>query len=47
LTRCVSDEELAAELARNSPEQAADNLVRTVLSRGAPDNVTLVIAKVL
>jgi serine/threonine protein phosphatase PrpC len=43
----VNDGELAAELMRNDPERAADVLIETVLRRGAPDNVSLVIAKVL
>lgn len=47
LTRMVDDQELAAELASKPPETAADSLIETVLSRGAPDNVTLVIAKLL
>lgn len=46
LTRVVDDEELAADLASNGPEEAADKLVETVLARGAPDNVTLIIVKV-
>lgn len=46
LTRLVGDEELAAELASHAPEAAADRLIEAVLSRGAPDNVTLVIASV-
>ena len=45
LTRLVEDEELAAELASDDLEQAADRLVEMVLARGAPDNVTLVIVK--
>jgi serine/threonine protein phosphatase Stp1 len=45
LTRMVDDQELLAELASKSPDTAADSLIETVLSRGAPDNVTLVIAK--
>lgn len=45
LTRMVDDQELLAELASKPPDTAADNLIETVLSRGAPDNVTLVIAK--
>ena len=45
LTRVVSDEEIAAELARGPAEEAADRLVETVLARGAPDNVSLVIIK--
>lgn len=47
LTRVVPDEELAAELGRGSPDQAADALIERVLSRGAPDNVSIVIARVL
>ena len=47
LTRVVSDDELAAELERGAPEQAADNLIDTVLARGAPDNVSLIITKLL
>ena len=47
LTRLVPDEEIAAELGRGSPADAADKLIDTVLARGAPDNVTLIIATVL
>ena len=47
LTRLVPDEEIAAELRRGSPADAADKLIDTVLARGAPDNVTLIIATVL
>lgn len=47
LTRVVRDDELAAELLRSSPDKAADNLIETVLARGAPDNVSLIIVKVI
>ena len=47
LTRVVRDEEIAAELGRSAPAQAVDNLIETVLARGAPDNVSIVIAKLL
>ena len=47
LTRLVPDDELAAELQRGTPAQAADKLIETVLARGAPDNVSLVITKLL
>jgi serine/threonine protein phosphatase PrpC len=47
LTRVVSDEELALTLARTSPEEAADNLLSKVLERGAPDNVSLIIARLV
>jgi serine/threonine protein phosphatase PrpC len=46
LTRMVSDDELAAELASSDPAAAAERLIETVLSRGAPDNVTLIITRV-
>ena len=44
LTRLVNDDELAVELSTKPPELAAEALIETVLSRGAPDNVTLIIA---
>jgi serine/threonine-protein phosphatase Stp1 len=47
LTRVMRDDELMAELERGSLAQAADNMIETVLARGAPDNVSLVITKVL
>ncbi len=47
LTRVVSDDELAVELKRGELAQVADRLIDTVLSRGAPDNVSLIIIKVL
>jgi serine/threonine protein phosphatase Stp1 len=46
LTRVVPDEEIAAEIQRFELSQAADNLIETVLSRGAPDNVSLIAVKV-
>ena len=46
LTRLVEDSELVAELTSRQPEEAADKLVETVLARGAPDNVSIIIAKV-
>lgn len=45
LTRMVDDDELAAELTSNSLDDAADRLIDMVLSRGAPDNVTLIITR--
>ena len=45
LTRLVEDHELAAVLSSNPPAQAADRLIDMVLSRGAPDNVTIIITK--
>jgi len=44
LTRMVDDQELVAQLTSASPAVAAENLIDTVLARGAPDNVTLIIA---
>lgn len=46
LTRLLDDTELAAELTSSHPAEAAENLIETVLSRGAPDNVSIIIAKV-
>lgn len=46
LTRLVSDGELASELTSSPLDAAADRLVETVLSRGAPDNVSLIVARV-
>ena len=45
LTRLVDDNELLAELTSRPPTDAAETLIETVLSRGAPDNVTIIIAK--
>lgn len=47
LTRVVGDAELAEELGRAPPAQAADNLIETVLARGAPDNVSLIITRLV
>ena len=43
LTRLVEDQELLAELTSKRPAEAADALIETVLSRGAPDNVSIII----
>jgi serine/threonine protein phosphatase PrpC len=45
LTRVVNDDELAAELGRGPLDQAADRLIDTVMARGAPDNVSLILIK--
>ena len=47
LTRVVPDEEIAAELQRSQPSEAADRLIDLVLDRGAPDNVSLIIIRPL
>ena len=43
LTRLVPDEELAAVLTSRPAEAAAEELVNTVLARGAPDNIAMII----
>lgn len=45
LTRLVDDAELVAELTSHRPDEAAERLIATVLSRGAPDNISMIIAK--
>jgi serine/threonine protein phosphatase Stp1 len=47
LTRVVEDHEMAAELLSNPPRAAAEKLIEIVLARGAPDNVSIIIAKVI
>jgi len=47
LTRVVEDSEMAAELVSNAPAKAAERLIETVLSRGAPDNVSIIIARIV
>ncbi len=45
LTRVVTDDELAAMLTSGPLDKVADTLIDKVLSRGAPDNVSLIIVK--
>ena len=47
LTRVVRDHELADAIGSRSPPQAGDELIEMVLARGAPDNVSLIITKLL
>lgn len=47
VTRLVSSQELADELTSNAPALAAKKLIDTVLSRGAPDNASLIITRIL
>ena len=47
VTRLLSDAELATELSTNPPAIAARKLIETVLARGAPDNASLIIIKIL
>lgn len=47
LTRMVDDSELAAELASGHPREVAEKLIKTVLARGAPDNVSIIITKLI
>jgi serine/threonine protein phosphatase Stp1 len=46
LTRLVGEAELLSVLGSSAAAEAADQLIETVLSRGAPDNVSIIIAKV-
>jgi serine/threonine-protein phosphatase Stp1 len=43
LTRVVNPHELLHEIRRKNPAQAISSLVELVLSRGAPDNVTIAV----
>ncbi|HET9250533.1 MAG TPA: protein phosphatase 2C domain-containing protein [Candidatus Eisenbacteria bacterium] len=46
LTGTVSEEEIAATLGRHSmPEEVCDALLGSSLDRGAPDNVTMIVAR--
>ena len=45
LTRVVTDDEIYSELTSAPIEAAADSLLQTVLSRGAPDNVSLILVR--
>lgn len=47
LTRLVDDGEMRDELAELEPSEAAGKLLDAVLVRGAPDNVSLIIIKVV
>ncbi|QKG72580.1 PP2C family protein-serine/threonine phosphatase [Erythrobacter mangrovi] len=46
LTRCVEAEEICKTVTSGNPAQACEELVETVLSRGAPDNVSVVVVRV-
>ena len=46
LTRLVGDEELVTELLTQRAAEAADRLIEIVLSRGAPDNISIIIVDV-
>lgn len=43
LSNIVEDEEIAAVLSKFEGEKAADELLHLAISRGAPDNVTLIV----
>lgn len=47
VTRLIDDQELAMELSSNPPANAARRLIETVLARGAPDNASLIITKII
>jgi serine/threonine-protein phosphatase Stp1 len=45
LTRLVDNAELVRELTTRGPADAADTLIEIILSRGAPDNVSIIIIR--
>jgi serine/threonine protein phosphatase PrpC len=47
VTRLIDDAELALELSTSPPAFAARKLIETVLARGAPDNASLIITKII
>lgn len=47
LTCRVEDDEICHAVMTANPHQACDNLVEKVLSRGAPDNVSVIIVRVV
>ena len=47
LTRLVGDSEILAELVSKAPPAAASSLVDLVLARGAPDNVSIIITRLI
>ena len=46
LTRLIEDAELRAILLAMQPAEAVEKLIVTVLERGAPDNVSIILVKV-
>ena len=46
LTRVVAPQEMVHEIRRMNPAQAISSLIELVLSRGAPDNVSIAICRV-
>ncbi len=44
LTACLEDPEIAARLAADDPHAIADALLADTLARGAPDNVSVIVA---
>ena len=47
LTAHVSDNEIEAAVAKTSPQRACEELLSLVLDRGATDNVTIVVVRIL
>lgn len=47
LTAHASDEEILQAVAASSPQQACEDLLETVLSRGGTDNVTIIVVRML
>lgn len=45
LTRCVEDSEICRTVSTANPHQACDQLIQTVLARGAPDNVSVIVIR--
>jgi serine/threonine protein phosphatase Stp1 len=43
LTRMMEDDELAALLSSRPAQEATDRMIETVLERGAPDNVSIIV----
>lgn len=47
LTRCVDDEEICRVVMSGNPAQACEELVDMVLARGAPDNVSIIVVRLI
>ncbi len=47
LTRCVEAEEICHAVTTGNPKQACESLLEETLSRGAPDNVSIIVVRVI
>ena len=47
LTRCVADDEICRVVSTANPGQACETLVEMTLQRGAPDNVSVIVVRVV